>query len=129
LNTSVSNAGGSRPNRFKSGELDNPTINRWFDTSFNTPDAAWGVPAQHTYRDAGRNILRGPGRVNLDFSVFKNFNFSESKSLQFRAESFNLSNTPQFNLPNPAVGSAAAGTITSTVGNPRQMQFALRFGF
>jgi hypothetical protein len=53
----------------------------------------------------------------------------ESKNLQFRVESFNLTNTPQFGLPNSAVGSPAAGTITSLVGNPRQIQFALRFAF
>ena len=129
LNTSVSNAGGSRPDRLKSGEIDNPTVNKWFDTSFNTADAAWGVPQQYTYGNSGRNILYGPGRVNLDFSVFKNFRFSESRNLQFRAESFNLTNTPQFGLPNSAIGNAGAGIITSTVGNPRQMQFALRFAF
>ncbi len=129
LNNSVSNAGGSRPDRRKSGEIDNPTPNLWFDTSFNTADAAWGVPQQYTYGNGGRNILRGPGRINLDFSIFKSFNFTETRSLQFRAESFNLTNTPAFNLPNSAIGSAAAGTITSTVGNPRQMQFALRFAF
>jgi hypothetical protein len=129
LNTSVSNAGGSRPDRLKSGEIDNPTVNKWFDTSFNTADAAWGVPRQYTYGNSGRNILYGPGRVNLDFSIFKNFRFSESRNLQFRAESFNLTNTPQFGLPNSAVGNAGAGIITSTVGNPRQMQFALRFAF
>ena len=88
LNTSVSNAGGSRPDRRKSGEIDNPTPNLWFDTSFNTADAAWGVPLQYTYGNGGRNILRGPGRINLDFSIFKSFNFTESRSLQFRAESF-----------------------------------------
>jgi hypothetical protein len=129
LNTSVSNAGGSRPDRLKSGEIDNPTINKWFDTSLGTADAAWGVPAQFTYGNGGRNILRGPGRVNLDLSIFKNFKFTESKNLQFRVESFNLTNTPQFGLPNSAVGSPAAGTITSLVGNPRQVQLALRFAF
>ena len=129
LNTSVSNAGGSRPNRLKSGEIDDPTINKWFDTSLGTADAAWGVPAQFTYGNAGRNILRGPGRVNLDLSIFKNFKFTEGTNLQFRVESFNLTNTPQFGLPNSAVGSPAAGTITSLVGNPRQVQFALRFAF
>jgi hypothetical protein len=129
LNTSVSNAGGSRPDRLKTGTLEDPDPSRWFDTSFNRPDAAWGVPRQYTYGNAGRNILRGPGRVNLDFSIFKNFYLTERFNLQFRAESFNLFNTPQFGLPNSTIGSPAAGTITGLVGNPRQMQFALRLGF
>ena len=67
--------------------------------------------------------------MNLDLSIFKNFKFTEGTNLQFRVESFNLTNTPQFGLPNSAVGSPAAGTITSLVGNPRQVQFALRFAF
>lgn len=129
LNTAVSNAGGSRPDQLKSGDLDEKDPARWFDTSVGTPGAAWGLPAQYTYGNAGRNILRGPGRVNFDFSLFKNFVFNERWNLQFRAESFNLFNTPQFALPNPNVGSPAAGTITSIVGNPRQMQFALRLAF
>src|SRR5947208_4221495 len=49
LATSVSNAGGSRPDRLGSGELDNPVITHWFDTSFNGPGAAWGTPRQYTY--------------------------------------------------------------------------------
>ncbi len=67
--------------------------------------------------------------MNLDYSLFKDFSPSEAFKLQFRAEAFNLSNTPQFDLPNPNVGSPAAGTITGTVGNPRQLQLGLRLSF
>ncbi|MBK5294139.1 MAG: TonB-dependent receptor [Acidobacteriia bacterium] len=129
LATSVSNAGGSRPNRLKVGTIDNPTPNKWYDTSFNTAGAAWGVPAQFTFGDSGRNILRGPGRINFDYSVFKQFSFSEKYKLQFRTEIFNLFNTPQFALPNSSIGNPNAGVITSIVGNPRQIQLALRFSF
>ena len=102
---------------------------RWFDTSFNTPDAVWGVPRQFTYGNGGRNILRGPGRVNLDFSLFKNFAITERFNLHFREEAYNFFNTPQFGLPNANIGSPAAGTITSIVGNPRQLQVAMRLSF
>jgi hypothetical protein len=129
LATSVSNAGGSRPDRLKSGEIDNPTINRWFDTSFNTPDAAWATPRQYTYGNAGRNILRGPGRTNMDFSVFKHFAITERYRVQFRGEFFNLFNHPQFDLPNTSIGSPNAGVISSTVGTPRDIQFSLRLSF
>ncbi len=129
LGTSVSNAGGSRPDRFKSGTLDNPTPNLWFDTSFNTTGAAWGIPAQFTFGNGGRNILYGPGRVNLDGSLFKDFSPAERWRVQFRAEFFNLFNTPQFDLPNTAVGTPAAGTITRTIGNSRQVQLGLRLSF
>jgi hypothetical protein len=129
LNTSVSNAGGSRPDRFKDGTLANPDPALWFDTSFNTPGAAWGVPQIYTFGNSGRNILRGPGRVNFDYSIFKGWSFSENWKLQFRGEIFNLFNTPQFDLPNSAVGNVNAGRITSIVGNPRQFQLGLRLQF
>ena len=49
--------------------------------------------------------------------------------LQFRAEAFNLLNTPQFGFPNANIGSPTAGRITSTVGDNRQLQFALKLDF
>jgi hypothetical protein len=125
----VSNAGGSRPDRLGSGKLANPDPALWFDTSFNTPGAAWGVPQQFTFGNAGRNILYGPGRVNFDWSFFKDFSWSERWKLQFRTEIFNIFNTPQFDLPNASIGNPNAGRITGIVGNPRQIQFGLRFAF
>jgi hypothetical protein len=129
LATTLSNSGSSRPDRIGSGELSNPTIARWFDTSFGTPGAAWANPAQYTYGNGGRNILRGPGRTNIDGSIFKVAQLSERCRLQFRAEFFNVLNHPQFDLPNGTIGSAAAGTISSTVGSPRDIQFSLRLSF
>jgi hypothetical protein len=129
LQTSVSNAGGSRPMRFGNGKLDNPDRARWFDTSFNTSGAVWGVPATFTFGNAGRNILYGPGRTQVDWSMFKDFSMSEKWKLQYRAEFFNLFNTPQFDLPNPSIGNANAGVITALVGPNRQIQMGLRFSF
>lgn len=131
LANSVSNAGGSRPDRYKSGAIDNPTVAKWFDTSFGTAasGAAWGAPALFTFGNGGRNILTGPGRVNFDYSVFKNFALTEKLKLQFRTEMFNLFNHAQFDLPNTAIGNPNAGIITSIVGTPRQIQFALRLSF
>jgi hypothetical protein len=129
LQTSVSNAGGSRPMRLGNGTISNPDRARWFDTSFNTSGAAWGVPQTFTFGNSGRNILTGPGRVNLDWSMFKDFLQSEKWHLQFRAEFFNLLNTPQFDLPNGTIGNPNAGVITSTIGASRQVQLGLRFSF
>jgi hypothetical protein len=67
--------------------------------------------------------------VNVDYSLFKDFSPREAWKLQFRAEAFNLFNTPQFDLPNSSIGNPAAGTITSIVGNPRQLQLGLRLSF
>jgi hypothetical protein len=129
LQTSVSNSGGSRPDRLGKGTLDNPDPFRWFDTSFNTSGAVWGIPQQFTFGNSARNVLYGPGRVNLDWSVFKSFDVTERAKVQFRAELFNLFNTPQFDLPNASIGNPAAGRITATVGNNRQVQLALRVQF
>jgi len=129
LATSVSNSGGSRPDRLATGELSNPTIARWFDTSFNAPGAAWATPRQYTYGNGGRNILRGPHRTNLDCSIFKEVPVAERYRVQFRVEFFNPFNHPQFDLPNPTIGSAAAGVISSIVGPPRDIQLSLRLMF
>jgi len=131
LASSVSNAGGSRPDRYKSGAIDNPTIAKWYDTSFGTAasGAAWGAPTIFTFGNSGRNILTGPGRVNFDYSVFKNFALTEKFKLQFRTEIFNLFNHAQFDLPNTSIGNPTAGIITGIVGTPRQIQFALRLSF
>jgi len=123
-NSSTANTGtGSRPDRIGNGTLSNPTVDRWFDTS------AFVTPAQFTYGNSGRNILSGPGRVNFDFSLFKRFRITEGLKLQFRTEFFNLFNTPQFDLPNAAIGAGNAGTITGIIGTPRQVQFGLKLVF
>jgi hypothetical protein len=123
LQTSTTNTGtGSRPNVI--GPVSYPKRQQqWFDPS------AFGTPAPYTYGNAGRDILVGPGPWNWDMSLFKDFVIREETRLEFRAESFNVFNHPQFGLPNPNIGNPQAGAITSTVGNPRQMQVALQFQF
>jgi outer membrane receptor protein involved in Fe transport len=121
--TTLNTGTGQRPDRIADGKLDNPTVDRWFDIS------AFTRPAQFTYGNAGRNILYGPGRVNFDFSLFKEFRIKEGMRLQFRTEIFNLLNTPQFDLPNATVDAGNAGTITSIVGTPRQIQLGAKVVF
>jgi hypothetical protein len=123
--TTVNTGTGSRPDRMASGSLpsEERSIDRWFDVT------AFTTPAPFTYGNAGRDILFGPGRVNFDMSLFKDFPIREPVTLQFRAESFNIFNTPQFGLPNGSIGSAQAPVISSIVGNPRQLQVALVLRF
>ena len=109
--------------------LPNPTINDWFNTSFGVPGAVWATPALYTFGDAGRNILRGPRRFNLDTSLFKEFAVSERIHLQLRGELFNVLNHPQFDLPNATIGQPGVGTIPDTVGTPRDIQVGLRLRF
>ena len=125
LQTSTTNCCSSRPNRIANGTLPSGqrSIARWFDTT------AFITPPPFTYGSAGRDILFGPGRVNFDMSLFKDFPIREELKLQFRAEAFNIFNTPQFGQPNASIGNVQAPVISSTVGNPRQLQMALRFQF
>jgi hypothetical protein len=70
-----------------------------------------------------------PARV-LDFSLFKDFPFTERWRLQFRAEAFNLANTPQYGTPGNNRQNSNFGQVTSTAsGSERHVQFALRLQF
>ncbi|HYE25896.1 MAG TPA: hypothetical protein VEG32_11935, partial [Clostridia bacterium] len=79
----------------------------------------------------GRNALRGPGLHTWDMSLFKNFVITERFTTQFRAEVFNLTNTPQFRNPENTELSAVTATPNAVTrfSSERQMQFALRVTF
>jgi hypothetical protein len=97
----------------------------WFNTS------AFAVPGPNRFGTAGRNTIRGPHLSNYDFSVFRTFNVTERFHLEYRAEFYNLTNTPHFANPGGSVSSASFGVITSTLGGygARQTQMALRLTF
>ncbi|MEP7362157.1 MAG: TonB-dependent receptor [Acidobacteriota bacterium] len=86
-------------------------------------------PAQNTLGNAGRNILVGPGIVNIDGSLFRDFRVKEGWTLTLRAESFNVSNTPHFNNPNGGINSPQFGEINGAAGDQRQLQFGLTMRF
>jgi len=71
--------------------------------------------------------LRSDGIKNLDFSIFKIFNFREGMYLQLRAEFFNFTNTPRFDMPNTSYGSTDFGLITSQSNQSRHGQIGIRF--
>jgi hypothetical protein len=99
------------------------SIDRWFDTGFVVPSAP-GVLS-----NAGRNLIIGPGRKNLDVMIGRDFLMPfEGHRLQFRFESFNFTNTPNFGPPNASVGTPSAGLIT-VAEDPRRIQFALKYLF
>lgn len=99
-------------------------LNRYFDTSQFT------VPDPFTYGNVARTLpdVRGPSRVNYDIAVQKNFLIREPVSVLFRAEAFNLSNTPYFITPGEGLGSPTFGVINSAIGE-RQVQFSLKLMF
>jgi hypothetical protein len=96
----------------------------WFDISNFT------APASLTQGNLGLQTNYGPPTRTLDFSIFKNFRFTERWNLEFRAESFNLANTPQFGLPDQNRQDSNFGRITSTqAGSERHFQFGMRLLF
>ncbi|MGH9325923.1 MAG: carboxypeptidase-like regulatory domain-containing protein [Terriglobia bacterium] len=124
------------PNRVgKPLVLDNTAC--WFFTSYNTSctalDAsatdAFVEPALYTYGNGGRNTMRAEGLKELDFALLKNFKLTESKTLQFRAESFNLGNWPIFATPSTDIDTGSGGVVTSTLNAAREIQFALKLYF
>lgn len=79
--------------------------------------------------DAGRNLLYGPGRLNLDGSLFKEFSPIERFKVQTRLELFNALNTPHFSNPNGDISSGNVGVIQFTDGAPRRVQVAVKVIF
>lgn len=73
-------------------------------------------------------MIDAPRDTALNFSLFKNFVLSHQTLLQFRAESFNLTNTPSFNPPDNNLGDSTFGVINSTIlgAPPRQLHFAAK---
>jgi hypothetical protein len=104
-------------------------INGWFDTkAFADPPSVNGVFTRAG--TAGRNIFTGPARKYLDMSIFKNFQVTERFNTQFRAEFFNVTNSPQFAQPNGDITSGDFGKVRSTLlGTERQIQLALKVSF
>lgn len=123
-NFSYVNGEASRPDRIRTGALDSPSAERWFDRTAFIP-----VPlGAYRFGNSGRNILDGPGAIIINTSISRRFRFGESRSVQLRVESFNLPNHPNFNLPENNVDISTAGAI-SRAKNNRNLQMGLRFEF
>jgi len=115
----------TRPNRVCNGSLGQRTLQHWFDTS------CFVVPPSLTFENSGRNVLRAPGRNNLDVSLQRDFGIpiEHATVLQFRFEAFNALNHPQFAGPATTVGNVQYGTITGTSNENRQLQLGVRIAF
>jgi hypothetical protein len=111
-----------RPNIIGNGNDGPKTVQEWINVS------AFQLAPFGTFGNVGRNNLISPGLVNLDFVLSRNFQVTERFGLQFRAESFNIANHPNFDLPAQSFGVPGFGSLISAEA-PRQIQFALRARF
>ena len=127
LSTDNSNTGigADRPNRIGNGNLPHSerTVDKYFDTS------AFALPAAFTFGNAGTGILYGPRLVNTDVSFQKGFKLGEQRSLQVRAEFFNIANHPTFDLPNRTFGTPQFGQVTRALPTQRNIQIGARLRY
>jgi hypothetical protein len=129
--TPFNNGGNDRPNQIGNANLSHKTLSEFFNT------AAFAPQPVGTVGNSQRNSLFGPHFRHVDLSVFKTFPVTERVALQFRAEAFNISNTPNFYINNNSgngatqLGSSSFGQVTGTDPNysPREFQFALKASF
>jgi hypothetical protein len=125
------NSGGlDRPNQIADPRVGHKTLSHFFNT------AAFAPQPLGTVGNVQRNSMFGPDFRHVDLSLFKTFPVTERVNVQFRAESFNISNTPSYYMPNnnspgQSFGNAGFGTITNVDPNynPREFQFALKAMF
>ena len=134
---------GSNPSTH--GSLFSRVANGYLDSTAFTraPEARNGTSlADQDFGNSGVGIVRGPGQHNLDAAVERVFPVREGSSFRFRAEFFNVTNTPQFGNPNTSLGygdptlpnpaaSASFGKIFSEADgpHPRIVQFAAKYLF
>ena len=129
-NTSNTFSASQRPNILGTPERlsdwrDNVKGNTYFDTGL------FETPGRGVFGDSPRNLCCGPGFTGIDLSVHKWWNFNERWRLQYRADFYNLPNTPVFEIPERRRGRGNFGRVGSvlTGSNGRLIQMALRLEF
>ncbi|MBI2690297.1 MAG: TonB-dependent receptor [Acidobacteria bacterium] len=122
-NNTFSQGGGQRPNwTGVNATVPNPRPELWFDAS------QFSIPAQYRFGNAPRtyNGLRSDGTAQVDVTLSKNFRIRELFQIQFRAETFNLTNTARFAPPNQSFGNPQFGQVNAQGNQPRIVQFSLK---
>ena len=112
-----------RPDYVGNPVLSNPTPAAWINTS------AFAVPQTGTFGNAGRNTLRADGINNIDFSLFKVVEATESVRVEYRVEFFNGFNTPQYAAPSANASRGNFGRVLRTANLARQIQMGLKIYF
>ena len=128
FSTDFANSGTpNRPNVVPGVSVNLPAGQRNADHFFNVN--AFSNPAPYTFGNAGRDILPGPGNAVVDAALHRQFVIQEGMTVQFRAEVFNLLNHPNIGIPGPYPDFGPFFGKAFSSGDPRRMQFALRFDF
>jgi hypothetical protein len=117
----------NRPNVVPGQSVNLPADQRTADRFFNTN--AFSDPAPFTFGNAGRDILPGPGNAVVNVALHRRFMIRENKSVEFRWETFNALNHPNIGIPGPYPDFGPFFGKAFSAGDPRRMQFALRFDF
>jgi outer membrane receptor protein involved in Fe transport len=117
----------NRPNIVPRQSVKLPRDQRTADHFFNTD--AFSAPAPFTFGNAGRDTVPGPGNNIFDFALHREFRLLEGHKVQFRAESFNAFNHPNWGIPGPYPDFGPFFGKIFTSGEPRRVQFALRYDF
>jgi hypothetical protein len=126
VNNTFSQGGGQRPNwSGVNACVSDPTPQRWLN------GAVFSVPAAYAFGNAPRtfNGCRSDITSQVDLSLTKNTRFLERFNLQFRVETFNLTNTPRFAPPNQNFGNPQFGVVNAQGNLPRIVQFALKLNY
>jgi hypothetical protein len=119
----VRGANNRTPNRICDGNLpsNQRTVKMWFDyTCFATADRNGNAPP---------NVIWGPGLINFDFGLHKEFKFGERFKLQLRGEAFNAFNRVNLIGPNLRFIASESGAELTRQRDNRSLQFGFRFFF
>jgi hypothetical protein len=102
----------------------NQTLDAWFDVT------AFAPTTTGTYGNCGANTVRGPSSKSMNLSIFRSIPFGTAQRLELRIETFNLFNWVNYGFPAASVSNQGTfGRITSTLGDPREIQLAVKFYF
>ncbi len=116
--------GNERPNCIGDPVPADQTIDRWLDINAfqRVPRGTWG--------NCGIGVARAPGYRNIDLVLAKRFGLGGDRAFEFRAEAFNLTNTPSFGPPARDINATNTfGQITSTVSTARTVELVVKFFF
>ncbi len=91
--------------------------------------AAFAQPALGTYGTSKRNDYTGPSFKNIDLALVRRFDLPRSHRIEARIEAFNALNWFIPGNPSTVLSAATFGRITTTAGDPRVMQFAMKYAF